>query len=109
MLSPIAVVDAEAPYQRRDDENVKKTIGLTSTPTICTCITLFRTFLRRFCTTTTSKYLILRFMENVNKQRLKGKNFVSLFLEMVPSFNKVSARCRRVVGSLKKALIIDLT
>ena len=44
----------------------------------CTCITLFSvfcTFLYRFCTTTTWKCLISRFMENVNKLR---RNFISL-------------------------------
>ena len=58
-----------------DNENVKKTIGLISKKQLCTCITLFRTFLSRFCTTTTWKCLILRFMEDVNKQR---PNFISL-------------------------------
>ena len=39
-----------------DNENVKKkkkTIGLISKKQLCTCITLFCTFLSRFCTTTT--------------------------------------------------------
>ena len=40
-----------------------------------TCITLFCTFLYRFCTTTSWKCLILHFMENVNRQR---RNFISL-------------------------------
>ena len=34
---------------------------------LCTCITLFCTFLYRHCTTTTRKCLISRFMEDVNK------------------------------------------
>ena len=37
--------------------------------------TSFCTFLSRFCTTTTWKCLILRFMEDANKQR---RNFISL-------------------------------
>ena len=38
---------------------------------LCTCITLFCTFLCRQCTTTTWKCLISRFVENVNtRQRL---------------------------------------
>ena len=36
---------------------------------LCTCITLFCTFLYRPCTTTTSKCLIASFMEDVNKRR----------------------------------------
>ena len=104
LLSPIAVVDANDATTKTSKNN-----RFNKHTNYGTCITLFRTLLRRFCTTTTSKYLTLRFMENVNKQRVKWQNFVSLFLEMVPSFNKVSARCRRVFGSLKKALIIDLT
>ena len=34
---------------------------------LCMCITLFCTFLCRYCTTTTRKCLISRFMEDVNK------------------------------------------
>ena len=41
----------------------------------CTCITLFCTFLCRFCATTTWKYLISCFMENVNRQ---WRNYISL-------------------------------
>ena len=53
----------------------QKTIGLISKKQLCTCITLFCTFLSRFCATTTWKCLISRFMEDVNKQR---RNFISL-------------------------------
>ena len=42
---------------------------------LCTCITLFCTFVCRHCTTTTGKCLISRFMEDVNKRRV---NFLSL-------------------------------
>ena len=41
-----------------------------------TCITLFSTFLCRYCTTTTWKCLTSLFMENVNKRR--RRNFLSL-------------------------------
>ena len=55
-----------------------------------TCIALICSFLSRFCTTTTWKCLISRFMENVNKQR---RNFISLSeLEFGPlkfSFRRV--------------------
>ena len=36
---------------------------------LCTCITLFCTFLCHHCTTTTSKCLVQHFMENANKRR----------------------------------------
>ena len=88
LLSLIAVVDAEAPYQRRG-------LGLTSTPTICTCITLVRTFLCRFCTTTTSKCLILRFMDNVNKQRPKRQNFFLFSWKWSLHLTKCSLPSRR--------------
>ena len=58
-----------------DNENVKKTIGLIGKKLLRRCTTLFCTFLSRFCTTTTWKCLISRFMEKVNKQR---QNFISL-------------------------------
>ena len=77
------------PTTRRQER--KNTISLKSKPTICTCITLLRTFLCRFRTTRTWKCLILK------KQRL---NFLQFWQ---------SARCRRVVGYFKKSLIIDLT
>ena len=58
------------------NENVKKNpIGLIAKQQLRTCITLFCTFLSCFCTTTTWKCLISRFMEDVNKQR---RNFISL-------------------------------
>ena len=34
-----------------NDENVKKTIGFSAKHQLCTCITLFCTFLCRLCTT----------------------------------------------------------
>ena len=52
-----------------DNENVKKTIGLISKTTTSHVQHTFCSFLSRFCTTTTWKCLILRFMEDVNKQR----------------------------------------
>ena len=76
------------PFQRlgsfsNDDgdgnENLKTAIGLLSKTIICTCITLFCTFLCRCCTTTTWKCLISRFMEEVNKRR---RNFLSFFINL---------------------------
>ena len=43
---------------------------------LCTCSTLFCTFLCRHCTTARWKYLISRFTEDVNKAR---RNFSALF------------------------------
>ena len=58
------------------NKNVKKTEGLISkTTTLLVHHAFFADFFARFCTTTTWKCLISRFMENVNKQRW---NFVSL-------------------------------
>ena len=52
------------------NDNVKKAIGwMLAKQQLCTCITLFSTFLYRHCTTTTWKCLTSRFMENVNEGR----------------------------------------
>ena len=48
---------------------LKKQIGwINKTSTVCTCVTLFCTFLCRHYTTTTWRYLISRFMEDVNNR-----------------------------------------
>ena len=65
---------------RSDDgdgnENGQKAIGLIIVKQqLCTCITLFSTFLTRRCTATTWKCLVSCFLEDVNKQR---RNFPSL-------------------------------
>ena len=44
---------------------------ITAKQQLCTCITLFSTFLRRRCATTTWKCLISRSVENVNARRLQ--------------------------------------
>ena len=64
--------------QRLGQQRKRKTIKrLNKQWQLCTCVTLFSTFLCRFCTTTTLKCLIPRFMEpEKNKQRRK---FNSLF------------------------------
>ena len=67
-----------------------------NTPRFCL---LFFSFLSRFCTTTTWKCLISRFMEVVNKQR---RNFISLSeLEYGPlkfSFRRVRLPLTKQVG-----------
>ena len=50
-------------------ENVKKVIVWLAKQQLCTCITLFCTFLCRHCTTTAWNCLISRFMEDVNKRK----------------------------------------
>ena len=50
-------------------EDVKKQKVYYAKQQLCTCITLFCTFLYRPCTTTTWKCLIASFMEDVNKRR----------------------------------------
>ena len=81
LLSPCDQVDSSSlalnPTTLPQRERQKKTL-ISDVKVWCTCITLFSvfyTFLCRFCTTTTWKCLISRFMKNVNKQR---RNFISL-------------------------------
>ena len=67
---------------------------------IITCITLFCTFLSCFCTTSTSKCLISRFKEDVNKQR---RNFISLpELEYAAEYGHLKFSFRRVRLHLTK-------
>ena len=61
----------QLPNDTKENENVIKTIGL-----ISTCITLLRTFLCRYCTTTTWKCLTSLFTEDVNK---RCQNFFSFW------------------------------
>ena len=62
--------------QRRDrNEKVKKYIRFNKQNNLARASHFFVHFFCHFCTTTTWKCLISRFMENVNKQR---RNFISL-------------------------------
>ena len=76
--------------QRQDrNENFNKTIGLISkTTTLHVHHAFIFAFLCHFCTTTTWRCLILRFMENVNKQRRNLFFFLLLNLE----FNSIWVR-----------------
>ena len=67
--------DFKIQQRGRQRERQKKTIGLISKTTTSHVYLCFWTFLSCFCTTTTWKCLIWRFMEDVNKQR---RNFISL-------------------------------
>ena len=67
------------------NENFNKTIGLISkTTTLHVYHAFIFAFLCHFCTTTTWRCLILRFMDNVNKQRRNLFFFSLLNLDMVP-------------------------
>ena len=55
--------------RRRPQRRRQRTIGLMIKKQLCTCITLFSTFLWSHCTTTTWNLLIWRFMEDVDIQR----------------------------------------
>ena len=84
------------------NDNVQKTIGLLKKDNNfarASRFFFFLDFFARFCTTTTWKYLISRFMENVTNGR---RNYISLselgyshlkfsFTEGSPTFDKVSA------------------
>ena len=76
--------------QRQDgNENFNKTIGLISkTTTLHVHHAFIFAFLCHFCTTTTWRCLILRFMENVNRQRRNLVFFSLLNLE----FNSIWVR-----------------
>ena len=76
-----------------DNENVKKAIGEKAKQQLCTCITLFCTFLCRHCTTTTGKCLISRFMEDVNRRQLKFLSLSKLEIRLKKSslaFDKIN-------------------
>ena len=81
------------------NENVKKTIGLISKTTTLHVHYTFCTFLSRFCTTTTWKCLISRFMENLNKQ---PRNFISVCeLKYGPlkfSFRRIRLQLKKEMG-----------
>ena len=72
--------------QRQDgNENCNKTIGLISkTTTLLVHHAFIFAFLCHFCTTTTWRCLILRFMDNTNKQRRNLFFFSLLNLDRVP-------------------------
>ena len=67
------------------NENFNKTMGLISkTTTLHVHHAFIFAFLCHFCTNTTWRCLILRFMDNVNKQRRNLFFFLLLSLDMVP-------------------------
>ena len=75
--------------RRRQRERQKSSRLKLAKQQLCTCITLFCTFLCRRCTTTTWKCLISRFMEDVNV--LSWIWFLGIeLLESSSTFDKVS-------------------
>ena len=77
--------DYEYPTRRLGNENFSKTIGLISkTSTLHVHHSFIFAFVCHFCTTTTWRCLILRFMDNVNKQRRNLFSFSLLNLDMIP-------------------------
>ena len=58
-------------WRRRRQRESQKSKRLNKQTKTLHGITLFRTFFCRHCTTTMEKCLISRFMEDVNKRRLK--------------------------------------
>ena len=64
---PLPLSLVQLPNDTKENENVIKTIGL-----ISTCITLLRTFLCRYCTTTTWKCLTSLFTEDVSDVKISS-------------------------------------
>ena len=80
----VHVMTTNIPWQD-GNENFNKTMGLISkTTTLHVHHAFIFAFLCHFCTNTTWICLILRFMDNVNKQRRNLFFFLLLSLDMVP-------------------------
>ena len=64
--------------RRRQRERQKSSRFRLAKQQICTCITLFSTFLCRHCTTTTWNFLFSRFVEDVNTRQRPSFSFTEL-------------------------------
>ena len=64
--------------RRRQRERQRSTCFRLAKQQLCTCITIFCTFLCRRCTTTTWKYLISRFDEDVKTRQRFSSSFPEL-------------------------------
>ena len=73
--------------RRRRQPERQKRIKLRLAKQLCTCITLFCTFLCRHFTTTTWKCLISRFVENVNARQQLSFSFSELRYRSLLEFN----------------------
>ena len=69
--------------RRRQRERQKSNRFRLAKQQLCTCIMLFCTFLCRHCTTTTWKYLISRFVEDVNTRQRLSFPFVELWYSLL--------------------------
>ena len=98
LVCHLNIRDLKIRQRRRQRERPKNNRLRLAKQQLCTCITLFCTFLCRPCTNTTRKCLISRFMENVNKllwnflsHSERGYGFSGIQLqESSPTFDKVS-------------------
>ena len=66
------------PKQRRRRQRERNKSNRLAKQQLCTCTTLFCTFLCRYCTTTTWKCLISRFVEDVNTRQRLSSSFSEL-------------------------------
>ena len=79
------------------NEDGKKAIGLDwQKQQLCTCITLFCTFLCCRCTTTKWKCLILRFVEDVNTWELLSFSFPELWYSILEFHYKKNCQHLRI-------------
>ena len=69
--------------RRRQRERQKRNWFRLAKQQLCTCVTLFCTFLCRQCTTTTWKCLILRFVEDVNTRQRLSFSFPELWCSLL--------------------------
>ena len=69
--------------RRRQRERQKSNRFRLAKQQLCTCITLFCTFLCRHCTTTTWKCLISRFVENANTRQQLYFSFAELWYSLL--------------------------
>ena len=64
---------------------------------ICTCVTLFCTLLCRHCSTTTWKFLISRFVEDVNNGQRLSFSFPELWYSLL-QFNSRKKNCQHLTN-----------
>ena len=84
--------------RRRQREGQKTNRFILAKQQLCTCITLFSTFLYRRCTTTSWNFLISRFVEDVNTTPTIFFSFCPTLIQSfriqlqknIPAFNKLN-------------------
>ena len=75
--------ELKQPRRRRKQEQQQSNRVRLVKQQLCTCITLFCTFLCRHCTTTTWKCLISRFVENANTRQQLYFSFAELWYSLL--------------------------